>query len=636
MHQDGEPGLDADENMQHLSPAQAGTEPGSSDGMPVPPADLRTIFSTLTSFVLSATPSNGLFASLYDPERQLRIAVYAWSDGEEIDVSTLPPMPMTDSPHSRAVSTGQVIVTDDFNAAMSGKPRVNVGLDRDPNLPASSIAVPIIARGRVIGGFEAQSTQPAAYNQQHVSSMITAANLAAIAIENMQLTEAERRLKVQAVASEQRLAAVAEQLDRALAQAELLNNIVLSASGEYDLERILSSTLQHLTSVVSFTGGSIALVEGDELVIRAAIGPFAESALGQSLPRGRGLSWRVVEDCKPFVTGDLLADNLRPTTPVRSYLAVPLVWRNSAFGLLQIDSVRADAFRPDDLVLMQKVAVRLSGSIEIARRYAAEVQALSEAERAVRLRDELLAVVSHDLKNPLAAIKGNTQLLRKRVRTLAADDSAAVRPGLERIDTAATKMIVLINELIDFANVQAGQVLDLVLRPTDLVALAHQVTKQYQQTTDRHTLTVSTGLTHLTGHWDSFRIERVLDNLLSNAIKYSPEGGTITIEVLQESPEAAGIARDGTPDKETDAGSVRAVLVVRDEGVGIPAADLPHIFEWYRRASNTSGKISGAGIGLASTRYIVEMHGGSITATSEEGAGSAFTVRLPLMPVPVV
>lgn len=623
MHKDSEPGIgiQPDTNMQpSTSHAPAGT--ANSNHVLVPSADLRAIFSTLTSFVVAATPSSGLFASLYDPDQQLRRAVYAWTDGEEIDISTLPPMPMSDSPHSRAVSTGQVIVTDDFQAAMTGKPRIDVGLERDPRLPASSIAVPIIASGRVIGGFEAQSTEPAAYNEQHVSAMLTAANLAAIAIENMQLTEAERHLKTQAQASEQRLATVAEQLDRALAETELLNTIALAASGEYDLERILSSTLQRLTNAVTFTGGSIALVEEDNLVIRAAIGPFAESALGQSLPRGRGLSWRIVEDCKPFVTGDLLADNLRPTSPVRSYLAVPLVWRDAGFGLLQIDSVHPDAFQPGDLLLMQKVATALSGSIETARRYAAEVQALAEAERAVRLRDELLAVVSHDLKNPLAAIKGNTQLLRRRYRSLPAGDSDALMPGLERIDTAATKMIVLINELVDFANLQAGQVLDLVRRPTDLVALAHQLTRQYQQTTTRHAITVQASLPHLAGYWDSFRIERVLDNLLSNAIKYSPAGGDITVELSQETPDATH-PEDGW-----------AVVVVRDQGVGIPSADAPYIFEWYRRASNTSGKFSGAGIGLASTRHIVELHSGSITVESEEGVGSAFTLRLPLTPLP--
>ena len=373
-------------------------------------------------------------------------------------------------------------------------------------------------------------------------------------------------------------------------------------------------------------------MEGDNLVIRAAIGPFAESALGQSLPRGRGLSWRIVEECKPFVSGDLLADNLRPTSPIHSYLGVPLVWRGSAFGLLQIDSLHVDAFQHEDLQLMEKVATALSGTIEIARRYAAEVQALSDTEKAVRLRDELLAVVSHDLKNPLSAIKGNTQLLRKRVMSLAPGDSTALLPGLERIDTATTKMIALINELVDFANIQSGQPLDLLRRPTDLVALTRQVVKQYQQTTDHHTLTVETSLPRLSGYWDTFRLERVLDNLLSNAIKYSPDGGTITVDIAQDTPDVGVTTVPPDPGKTAPAGKPWAVLTVRDEGVGIPAADLPHIFEWYRRASNTSGKISGAGIGLAGARHIVELHGGSIEAASEEGKGSTFTIRLPLTP----
>ena len=193
-------------------------------------------------------------------------------------------------------------------------------------------------------------------------------------------------------------------------------------------------------------------------------------------------------------------------------------------------------------------------------------------------------------------------------------------------------MIVLINELVDFANIQSGQPLDLLRRPVDLVALARQVTKQYQQTTDRHSLTVETSLSRLTGYWDLFRLERVLDNLLSNAIKYSPDGGAITVAISQDSSDVGLSTVPLDAGKAMPAERLWAVLTVRDEGVGIPAADLPHIFEWYRRASNTAGKISGVGIGLAGACHIVELHGGSITAASEEGKGSTFTIRLPLTP----
>jgi signal transduction histidine kinase len=115
---------------------------------------------------------------------------------------------------------------------------------------------------------------------------------------------------------------------------------------------------------------------------------------------------------------------------------------------------------------------------------------------------------------------------------------------------------------------------------------------------------------------DAARIARVVGNLLSNALKYSPRGGTIVVRVAQA---------DGTAGPE-------ALIAVADAGIGIPAADLPHIFERFARARNVAGHIPGTGIGLASARGIVEQHGGSITVQSTEGVGSAFIVRLPLAP----
>ena len=110
------------------------------------------------------------------------------------------------------------------------------------------------------------------------------------------------------------------------------------------------------------------------------------------------------------------------------------------------------------------------------------------------------------------------------------------------------------------------------------------------------------------------RLGRVLDNLLGNAIKYSPRGGAIEIAVRLDGPEDAQ----------------EAVLSVSDRGEGIPMADLPLVFERFHRGRNVAGSIPGTGIGLAGVRSIVEQHGGTISATSQVGMGSIFTVRLPL------
>jgi signal transduction histidine kinase len=236
-------------------------------------------------------------------------------------------------------------------------------------------------------------------------------------------------------------------------------------------------------------------------------------------------------------------------------------------------------------------------------------EALRVAVEAVRVRDDLLSAVSHDLKNPLTAIKGRAQTLQRRLdRDGASVDAAQVVEGLTSIDATATKMGRLLDELLDSAEVQTGRLLALRLQPTDLVALAREAAAEYQESAEHH-IEVEAPVASLVGLWDAQRLDRVLSNLLSNAIKYSRPGSAI---VLSLRPEAPGWA----------------VLDVRDQGVGIPAADVPRIFERFARASNV-GSAAGSGIGLAVVRQIVEAHGGRITVRSQEGLGSTFTVRLP-------
>ncbi len=154
--------------------------------------ELKVIFEAVREFASVSAPTNGMFITLFDPERGVRSAAYAWSEGHEIDISALPPMEMTGSPHSRAVAEDKIIVTDDFQSAMKGKPIVNVGLEIDPRLPQSSLVVPMSVMGRVVGGVEIQSLDLNAYTMSHATAMQMAANLAANALDNVRLIDAER------------------------------------------------------------------------------------------------------------------------------------------------------------------------------------------------------------------------------------------------------------------------------------------------------------------------------------------------------------------------------------------------------------------------------------------------------------
>ena len=159
--------------------------------------DFPVIFRALRDFAKRSTPCSGLFISLFNQESRLRTPVYAWSECVEEDVMNLPPMEMSESPHSRAVATGQTIITDDFQAAVKGQPAVHIGMEINPNLPQSSLVVPMSMMGRIIGAVEVQSTELSAFKQEHATAMNMAANLAAVAVDNMQLLEREQQYKEQ-------------------------------------------------------------------------------------------------------------------------------------------------------------------------------------------------------------------------------------------------------------------------------------------------------------------------------------------------------------------------------------------------------------------------------------------------------
>jgi len=274
---------------------------------------------------------------------------------------------------------------------------------------------------------------------------------------------------------------------------------------------------------------------------------------------------------------------------------------------------RTAELREANRVLEGEITDRERAQQERARLLVLEQAAREEAEAAVRAREVLLSMVSHDLRSPLSTIKLSVKMLQKQAASPGGPQAEQVVTGLGRIDGSADKMNMLIDDLLDFARLQMGQPLDLAYTPTDLVILARKVALNHRHNSNRHRIRVSAGVPTLQGFWDPARMERALDNLLSNAVKYSPGGSEIMIEVARE-----------------DGESPWAVLVVRDQGMGIPADDLPYIFEWFRRASNVSGRIRGTGVGLAGARQVVEQHGGTITAESQEGEGSTFTVRLPL------
>jgi signal transduction histidine kinase len=237
-----------------------------------------------------------------------------------------------------------------------------------------------------------------------------------------------------------------------------------------------------------------------------------------------------------------------------------------------------------------------------------------QAQEAIWLRDEFLASISHDLKNPLGAIKGQAQLLQRKVKRENSATAERLTKGLTTIDNLATKITEQINELLDVAGLQAGQQLELNRQPTDLLALIRRVADECQQMNAHVKIQIDVMAPEIVGNWDQVRLARVLSNLIDNAIGYSPHDELVMLVLKQEE-------RDG---------AAWAVLDVQDQGISIPESDLDRIFKRFYRASNAAGKSRGTGLGLASSRQIVQQHGGTITVRSEPGKGSTFTIHLPI------
>ncbi|MEQ9621025.1 PAS domain S-box protein [Coleofasciculus chthonoplastes] len=241
---------------------------------------------------------------------------------------------------------------------------------------------------------------------------------------------------------------------------------------------------------------------------------------------------------------------------------------------------------------------------------ARERAARKEAESANRIKDEFLAILSHELRSPLNPILGWTKLLRTRQFDPAATDKA-----LATIERNATIQIQLVDDLLDVARILRGKVV-LTRHRVDLAITIKAAIETVQLAAEAKSIQIQTHFISKVGlvEGDSGRLQQVVWNLLSNAVKFTPSGGQVEVTLA---------AVDDF-----------AQITVSDTGIGISADILPHIFDYFRQAdSSMTRQFGGLGLGLAIARHLVDLHGGIIQAESPgEGQGATFTVRLALLP----
>jgi signal transduction histidine kinase len=291
--------------------------------------------------------------------------------------------------------------------------------------------------------------------------------------------------------------------------------------------------------------------------------------------------------------------------PSERAIAVPLIAEGRALGVFV---VRGADLREADVPAFELMADQVSHALErLGRaRKVAELEILRETDR---MRAELIANVSHEIRTPLGMIDVLcTSLLADDV----AFDAETQRSFLGGIKEATDRLAAMVGNLLQLSRAEDGRLV-LHRRPTDLGKLATAVVERVRVGAPRHQLICSEQEAEHVALVDPEQMEQVLSNLLSNAIKYSPDGGPIVVTLAWQGEEL--------------------ILSVSDQGIGIPEEEQERIFERFYRVDDAIGrKVSGAGLGLAVCRAVVEAHGGKIRVASRLGMGSTFYVSLPTNP----
>jgi len=359
---------------------------------------------------------------------------------------------------------------------------------------------------------------------------------------------------------------------------------------------------------------------GESFGARAVIGLFDEDARALrfdnaqgALPEGvpvdsRFLAARVFLSQKAEYFPDAARAHPEHASLYRSarvgpVLIAPITAGSRRIGVLEAFASNQPVFSSDDLALAQLLADQAAVVLE-SRALIDEAARVQAKEAAAKLKEDFVSAAAHDLKTPLTTLLGQAQILELR---FARDPSLAPhQPAIGRIAREARRLSALVEDLLDASRIEEGK-LDVRREPVDVAAVVRQVAEQARPEKER---IVVDARERLPGSFDRRRIEQLVENLVENGLKYSGEDSPVEVRAWH------------------DAVAIR--ISVRDHGIGIPAVDLPHVFDRFHRAANVDARrYAGIGLGLYICRGIAQEHGGRIWVESTMGEGSTFHVALP-------
>ncbi|MBD2569773.1 GAF domain-containing protein [Anabaena lutea] len=467
----------------------------------------------------------------------------------------------------------------------------------------SAISSPLIARGQILGAISfitAESERR--YGEADLALAEDIVHRAAIAIDNARLyreaeQSAERITRLQSVT-----AAFSESLTPLQVADVIIDQGIATLGANFAMIALVNETGTEL-EVLRNVGCEPDQMNGWQRFSLNEPVPLAEAVRTGQPIWAESSKTRAIR--YPHLTKQYQQQNFN------AWISIPLMVEGRAIGGMSFGFIEPQQLDEEEQTFILSLAQQCAQAIARTRLYEAERTARSAAESANRVKDEFLAVLSHELRSPLNPILGWSKLLQNGKL-----DEATAKQALASIERNAKLQSELIEDLLDISRILQGK-LSLAVSPLNLAMTIRAASETVRLAAEAKSISVKANLDVEVGQvlGDSTRLQQVLWNLLSNAVKFTPVGGRVEVRLEKDDNYAQ--------------------VTVSDTGKGISPDFLPYVFDCFRQAdSTTTRKFGGLGLGLAIVRNLVELHGGTIQAESKgEGLGATFIVRLPLMPV---
>lgn len=479
--------------------------------------------------------------------------------------------------------------------------------EREAALAAEGIRhyvdVPLVSRGNILGCLMFAADAMSVFSQENIEIVVGLAAQIAIAIENARLLEVERKR--------------AEEL-------EILRQASLELTSRLELKPVLNAILDQAMRVVDAEGAHVFLYDGSQLKFGTAFYDGERRSQPYREPRPHGLTYTVAKTGEAIVVSNVNEDPLYEDWKWGgSIVGLPLRMLNRVTGVMTLTFNTPHALSPEDLKTLQLLADQAAIAVRNAQLYEQVQQHNEELEARVnerteqlrlalekekelnRLKSNFVSMVSHEFRTPLASIQTATDLLRHYADRVTVERRQA---AFEQIQTQIGTLTSLLEDVLmisraDSVGLQATAV------PTDFVGFCEGIIAEIKQLIgESHHFVVEVSGEPVPVKIDPQMFRHVIMNLLSNAIKYSADGTRVEIFIHY---------------------GEMFEFKVRDQGIGIPADDLPSLFDVFYRGKNV-GTVSGTGLGLPIVKHVVEAHGGTILVDSTVGEGTTFTVYVPL------